>query len=133
MFHLTQPRRRRPRYDEAGNLLGYVETSPQLEGGPTGTPEAPCAVGKEAIEEPDRRVGRISDIIFEAESGDIFAYELRDDQGTAFYLPADAVCKETSDQLHFPPAAARPLGDWDSSAGLDPDEFSVVEDFPEDD
>lgn len=129
MFHLTQPRRRRPRYDEAGHLLGYVETSPQVEGGPCGALEAPCALGKTAIEEPNRRIGRISDIIFEAASGDIFAYELRDDEGAAFYVPAEAIRKETGEALHFSPDAARPLGEWDSTRGVDPDEFSVVEDF----
>lgn len=131
MFHLTQPRRRRPRYDETGKLLGYVETSPQVEGGPCGAPEAPCALGKDAIEAPGNRVGRITDIIFEAESGDIFAYELRDDAGAAFYLPADAVQRETTAQVHFPRDAARPLGDWQGPEGGDPDEFSVVEEFPE--
>lgn len=130
MFHLTQPRRRRPRYDEAGKLIGYVEASPQLEGGPADAPEAPSALGKEAFETDGRAVGKVTDIIFEAESGDVFAYELTDETGTAYYLKPECVSRETAGEVYFPPEAARPLGDWEISVD-DPNEFSVVEEFPE--
>lgn len=136
------PPRPRPRYDAEGHLLGFMRDRLQLEAD-AGSPVtiSAAAVGKEAVFEGGDAVGRISDVIFELESGEIIAYEYTDAIGDAFYVPATALARETRSELRFPPRArdlARHdlggLGDTLSreTPGFDdPDEFTIVEEFPE--
>jgi hypothetical protein len=136
------PPRPRPRFDAEGHLLGFMRDKGQLEtDAESSVTICATAVGKEAVFEGSDPVGRISDVIFELESGEIIAYEYTDAIGEAFYLPAAVLASETRAQLRFPPQARNlaahdlgGLGDTlkrEAPGFADPDEFSIVEEFPE--
>ena len=126
----------RRHFDPHGRFVGYTRVVGQL--------DEPAevdvrAVGKAAIFDEAGRQGRISDVIFELDTGEILAYEFVDDGGAAYYLPATALHHETASELHFPASPAElaspdlgALGDR-LAAGPppeDPDEFTIVERFP---
>jgi hypothetical protein len=135
--------RRHARFDSEGRLMGYVRHAGHVEADEVHSAhawrlaEGDAAMGKQAVFEDQGEAGRITDVIFELESGEIVAYEFTDDAGDSHYLPASALTRETGTALCFPTNArdlvARDLGglgralDWDTEAG----EFTIVEDFPD--
>ena len=137
--------RRRARFDAQGKLVGYLRTAghvevDQVKADPAWRrAEGDAAMGKQAVFEDVGEAGRITDVIFELANGEIVAYEFTDDAGSAHYLPASALTKETDEALCFPSQARDlvasdlpGLGDalqWGADA--DAGEFAIVEDFPD--
>jgi hypothetical protein len=103
------------------------------------------ALGKQATFDDNGPAARITDVIFELDSGTILAYEFTTEGagGAAFYLPASAVRGETPSALRFAPAAreqARPdlatlSADLAAEPPItaDPGEFVTFEAFGEPD
>ncbi|MFN3430920.1 MAG: hypothetical protein ACK46X_13320 [Candidatus Sericytochromatia bacterium] len=135
--------RRHARFDSQGRLVGYLCQSGHVEADEVHAAhtwrlaEGDAAMGKQAVFGDQAGAGRITDVIFELESGEIVAYEFTDDAGDPHYLPASALTRETPAALCFPTGArdlvASDLGglgralDWGAEAG----EFAIVEDFPD--
>jgi hypothetical protein len=83
------------------------------------------AIGKVACFGDAPRAGRVRDVIFELETGEVLAYEVDPGDGTACYVPALMLERETPSTLHFA-AASR-------STYADEGEFLTLEHFPPDD
>ncbi|HEY9722343.1 MAG TPA: hypothetical protein V6D47_10030 [Oscillatoriaceae cyanobacterium] len=123
MTHLPNSPRYTPRYDEAGRLVGYARAQAIAE------PAVEIsAIGKHAVVD-EGPIGRISDVIFELESGEIVAYECRDG-GEPFYLPASGEDRETRSEVRLAPHTHRREHLEDLPLSNDPDEFVIVEELP---
>lgn len=123
MTHLPFASRSTPRFDAAGRLVGFARSRTLAE--PT---VEITAIGKRAVLD-EGPIGRISDVIFELDSGEIVAYECRDG-GEPFYLPASGADRETGSEVRFAPQAHRRAHLQELALSADPDEFVIVEEFP---
>lgn len=85
-----------------------------------------AAIGKVARFGDAPRVGRVKDVIFERETGDVLAYEVDPGDGTACFVNADMLERETPCTLHFAGSSPTPFGGDD-----DENEFMILEHLPE--
>ncbi len=84
------------------------------------------AIGKVVRFGDAPRVGRVKDVIFELATGDVVAYEVDPGDGTACFVYADMLERETPSTMHFAGASRAPFGGED-----DDDEFLTLDHLPE--
>lgn len=70
------------------------------------------------------RAGRVKDVIFELETGEVLAYEVDPGDGSACFVAADMLERETPSTLHFAGASPASFGEDDA------DEFFTLEHLP---
>lgn len=90
------------------------------------TPNRGAAIGKVVRFGDAPRVGRVKDVIFERETGEVLAYEVDPGDGTACFVYADMLERETPSTLHFAAASRASFG-----GEADEDEFLTLEHLPE--
>lgn len=85
-----------------------------------------AVIGKVARFGDAPRVGRVRDVIFELETGEVLAYEVDPGDGSACFVAADMLERETPSTLHFAGASRSPFG-----GERDANEFLVLEHLPD--